>query len=207
MVEDGVRAVAAGDAPALGRALDRNQALLEALGVSSAEVEATVGAARAAGALGAKLTGGGAGGAVIALAADALRVASRLEERGIRTFTVALGDGRGGGGMSSTLVLVEGGARHARTRANGSRRRSTGRRRGSSDQQHARGYWHAPLEANATMEAEYVFFNRMLGRQKPDRERRMADRLLATQRADGSWPLWAGGPPAPLASRSRRTSR
>jgi mevalonate kinase len=93
VVEDGVRAVAAGDAPALGRALDRNQALLEALGVSSAEVEATVGAARTAGALGAKLTGGGAGGAVIALAADALRVASRLEERGIRTFTVALGDG------------------------------------------------------------------------------------------------------------------
>lgn len=93
VAEEGVRAVTAGDAPALGRALDRNQALLETLGVSSPEVEATVAAARAAGALGAKLTGGGAGGAVIALATDAARVAARLEEQDIRTFTVALGDG------------------------------------------------------------------------------------------------------------------
>src|SRR5439155_944829 len=38
--------------------------------------------------------------------------------------------------------------------------------------QHARGYWHAPLEANVTMEAEYVFFNRLLGRTRPDVERR-----------------------------------
>src|SRR5207249_4578837 len=45
--------------------------------------------------------------------------------------------------------------------------------------QHARGYWHAPLEANATMEAEYVFFNRLLGRERPDVERRLAERLLA----------------------------
>ena len=32
--------------------------------------------------------------------------------------------------------------------------------------QHPHGYWHAPLEANVTMEAEYVFFNRMLGRER-----------------------------------------
>jgi len=31
--------------------------------------------------------------------------------------------------------------------------------------QHALGYWQAPLEANVTMEAEYVFFNRILGPQ------------------------------------------
>jgi len=47
--------------------------------------------------------------------------------------------------------------------------------------QHARGYWHAPLEANVTMEAEYVFFNRLLGRAKPDLDRRMVDRLVALQ--------------------------
>lgn len=96
--------------------------------------------------------------------------------------------------MSSTLVLVEGGAG-----AHGLAERVTPAiERATSwflDRQDARGYWCAPLEANATMEAEYVFFNRMLGRQKPDHDRRMADRLLATQRADGSWPLWAGGPP------------
>src|SRR5439155_13714947 len=60
--------------------------------------------------------------------------------------------------------------------------------------QHARGYWHAPLEANATMEAEYVFFNRLLGREKPDLDRRMAERMLALQQADGSWPQYKDGP-------------
>src|SRR5438552_14762232 len=60
--------------------------------------------------------------------------------------------------------------------------------------QHARGYWHAPLEANVTMEAEYVFFNRLLGRTRPDVERRLAERLLALQQADGSWPIYHRGP-------------
>jgi squalene-hopene/tetraprenyl-beta-curcumene cyclase len=60
--------------------------------------------------------------------------------------------------------------------------------------QHARGYWQAPLEANVTMEAEYVFMNRLLGREKRDIEQRLAERLLGLQQADGSWPLWAGGP-------------
>src|SRR5437867_10637960 len=60
--------------------------------------------------------------------------------------------------------------------------------------QHPSGYWHAPLEANATMEAEYVFFNRMLGRERPDLDRRMAERLLALQQADGSWPIYKDGP-------------
>src|SRR5262249_22612175 len=61
-------------------------------------------------------------------------------------------------------------------------------------QQDAQGYWAAPLEANATMEAEYVFANRILGRSAPDTERRLIDRLLALQCADGGWPLSAGRP-------------
>jgi squalene-hopene/tetraprenyl-beta-curcumene cyclase len=60
--------------------------------------------------------------------------------------------------------------------------------------QHARGYWHAPLEASATMEAEYVFFNRLLHRERPDLDRRMAERLVSLQQADGSWPLFKEGP-------------
>ena len=60
--------------------------------------------------------------------------------------------------------------------------------------QHPHGYWHAPLEANVTMEAEYVFFNRMLGRERADLDRRMAERLLALQGADGSWPQYQDGP-------------
>jgi mevalonate kinase len=64
----GAHAALAGDLAALGRAFDQNQALLVELGVSAPEVDELVSAARAAGALGAKLTGGGAGGAVLALA-------------------------------------------------------------------------------------------------------------------------------------------
>ena len=91
MVEAGARAAEAGDLPALGRAFDENQALLGALGVSAPEVEALVAAARGAGALGAKLTGGGAGGAVIALAAEPERVAATLRTGRIETIVVRVG--------------------------------------------------------------------------------------------------------------------
>ena len=92
VVEAGAAALRRGDLAALGLALDRNQELLEALGVSSPEIARRVEAARAAGALGAKLTGGGAGGAVLALVrevhADAL--ARVLAADGSRTIQVAL---------------------------------------------------------------------------------------------------------------------
>jgi squalene-hopene/tetraprenyl-beta-curcumene cyclase len=60
--------------------------------------------------------------------------------------------------------------------------------------QHPSGYWHEPLEANAAMDAEYVFMNRLIGRERPDLERRLAEHLLARQQADGGWAQWAGGP-------------
>ena len=48
--------------------MDINQGLLNALQVSSPEIEELVAIARRSGALGAKLTGGGGGGAMIAVA-------------------------------------------------------------------------------------------------------------------------------------------
>ena len=60
--------------------------------------------------------------------------------------------------------------------------------------QHPSGYWHAPLEANVTMGAEYVFFNRFLGREKPEQEQRLLAYIRLIQREDGSWPLFEGGP-------------
>jgi mevalonate kinase len=60
-------ALVAGEAEALGRLMDENQAHLTAIGVSCPEIDALVEAARAGGALGAKLSGGGCGGVVIAL--------------------------------------------------------------------------------------------------------------------------------------------
>jgi mevalonate kinase len=92
VVEDGVRALRAGDVARLGAAFDRNQTLLEALGVSSPEIEARVGAARAAGALGAKLTGGGAGGAVLALVETGTidAVTAALHANGVVPLRLAL---------------------------------------------------------------------------------------------------------------------
>jgi mevalonate kinase len=61
------RALEKGDLAGLGQLFDRNQALLVELGVSSAFLERLIAAARQAGASGAKLSGGGRGGNIIAL--------------------------------------------------------------------------------------------------------------------------------------------
>jgi mevalonate kinase len=61
-------ALLAGDGPALGAAMDRAHALLGSLGVSTPQLDALCTTARTAGAHGAKLTGAGGGGAVIAIA-------------------------------------------------------------------------------------------------------------------------------------------
>jgi mevalonate kinase len=60
-------ALAAGDLATLGRLMWENHALLQEMTVSSAELDVLVEAARQAGALGAKLSGGGRGGNMIAL--------------------------------------------------------------------------------------------------------------------------------------------
>jgi mevalonate kinase len=64
-------AIEQGDTLALGRDLDRNHDVLRALGLSTPRIEELRKAARSAGALGAKVTGAGGGGCVIALAEDA----------------------------------------------------------------------------------------------------------------------------------------
>ena len=69
----GRAAIEQGDAAALGALFDRNHALLQELGVSSPPLDKLVMAVRAAGALGAKLSGGGRGGNVIALVEEAAR--------------------------------------------------------------------------------------------------------------------------------------
>jgi len=63
-----VEALKKGDLPAVGELMNINHALLCAVGVSHESLEKLVHAARDAGAYGAKLTGGGGGGCMIALA-------------------------------------------------------------------------------------------------------------------------------------------
>jgi hydroxymethylglutaryl-CoA reductase len=64
----GLQALADGDIDGLGRLFDLAHGILAGLRLSTLELERLVHGARAAGAIGAKLTGAGGGGAVIALA-------------------------------------------------------------------------------------------------------------------------------------------
>lgn len=70
----------------LGPLMDQNHSLLQSLNVSSPELDRLVEAARAAGALGAKLSGGGRGGNMIALVEpeQAAEVAAALEDAGAK---------------------------------------------------------------------------------------------------------------------------
>ncbi len=90
MIADSARkAINAGENDALGPLMDENHTLLSKMGVSSLELERLVEAARSAGALGAKLSGAGCGGNMIALVAPegADRVARALQEAGaVRTI-------------------------------------------------------------------------------------------------------------------------
>ena len=67
LVGAGEAALRDGDIEELGRLMDFNHGLLSALGVSARSLDTMVWAAREAGALGAKLTGAGGGGCIVAL--------------------------------------------------------------------------------------------------------------------------------------------
>lgn len=77
----------------LGPLMDENQALLTQIGVSSPALESLIQAARSAGALGAKLSGAGRGGNMIALVSSstASRVAAAIEQAGaVRTIVTEI---------------------------------------------------------------------------------------------------------------------
>ena len=80
------------DPKALGKLMDTNHALLDAIGVGHPALSKLVLAARAAGAFGAKLTGAGGGGCMIALSPKAgkNRIAGALDGAGGRAFVTSL---------------------------------------------------------------------------------------------------------------------
>jgi hydroxymethylglutaryl-CoA reductase len=88
LVLAGVGALRRGDLVELGELMNINHGLLGALQVSSPELETLVGVARRAGALGAKLTGSGGGGAMIAITEPgaAESVGSAMSEAGFTTY-------------------------------------------------------------------------------------------------------------------------
>ena len=90
IVQASRRAIEAGELTELGEFFNRNQMLLERLDVSSPILEKLIGTARRAGALGAKLSGGGRGGNMIALVepSQADRIADALQSTGARKVIV-----------------------------------------------------------------------------------------------------------------------
>ncbi len=87
---DGAKALAGSDYARLGDLMNMAHGLLNALGVSTTELESMVELARAAGAVGAKLTGAGGGGSIVALCpGNVAAVRAALEAAGYRTLTIA----------------------------------------------------------------------------------------------------------------------
>ena len=88
----GMDALAAGDITTLARLFNMAHGLLSGVGVSTPIVDELVHLARAAGAMGAKLTGAGGGGAVIALAAEhGEEVLRRWRAKGYYGFITTIG--------------------------------------------------------------------------------------------------------------------
>ncbi len=89
---EATKAIKRYDLEKLGDYMNINQGLLNALQVSSWELEELIQIARKAGALGAKLTGGGGGGAMLALCPDnADAVAEAMRKAGYRALLANIG--------------------------------------------------------------------------------------------------------------------
>lgn len=94
LTQQAEEAIKARDAVMLGEILTKAHGNLKEIGVSSLEADALVNTALQHGALGAKMSGGGLGGCIIALVADyhqAQNLAERLEEKGaVQTWIESL---------------------------------------------------------------------------------------------------------------------
>ncbi len=95
LVRDAVAALADGELRQVGWAMNSNHLILQALGVSTPRLDSLVAAARDAGALGAKLSGAGGGGIVLALTegAESPNVLQAMRDAGaaLVTHTVVAG--------------------------------------------------------------------------------------------------------------------
>jgi squalene-hopene/tetraprenyl-beta-curcumene cyclase len=60
--------------------------------------------------------------------------------------------------------------------------------------QHADGYWCGELEADTTLEADYILLHLLLGTGSQERFEKAARWILQHQNEDGGWPIYQGGP-------------
>src|SRR5690349_21772794 len=60
--------------------------------------------------------------------------------------------------------------------------------------QHETGYWLGELEADTTLESDYIFYLHVLGKSDPMRVRKLAEYVRRRQLADGGWNIYQDGP-------------
>src|SRR5438309_9231270 len=60
--------------------------------------------------------------------------------------------------------------------------------------QHEEGYWCGELEADTTLESDYIMLHTLLGTGDSERFQKAARYILQHQNEDGGWPIYAGGP-------------
>src|SRR6266496_5086516 len=60
--------------------------------------------------------------------------------------------------------------------------------------QHEEGWWCGELEADTTLESDYIFLHTVLGTRDECRFQQCATEILRHQNADGGWPIFKGGP-------------
>jgi len=56
------------------------------------------------------------------------------------------------------------------------------------------GYWLGELEADTTLESDYIFYLHILGKFDPSRVTKLANYVRRRQLPDGGWNIYAGGP-------------
>ncbi|MBT4191694.1 MAG: mevalonate kinase [Candidatus Diapherotrites archaeon] len=94
LVIEAKQALEHGDIKMIGELMNNNQTLLREIGVSCDELEELIEIALEKGALGAKLSGAGAGGIMIALAENIImqeKIAKAFEEKGYKTMKTSIG--------------------------------------------------------------------------------------------------------------------
>src|SRR5262250_2703006 len=60
--------------------------------------------------------------------------------------------------------------------------------------QHETGYWLGELEADTTLESDYIYYLHVLGKADPERIAKLASYVRRRQLPDGGWSIYPGGP-------------
>src|SRR4030088_2723242 len=56
------------------------------------------------------------------------------------------------------------------------------------------GYWQGELEADTTLESDYIYYLHVLGKADPERIAKLANYVRSKQLTDGGWSIYPGGP-------------